>query len=153
MFLKLLTFLTVSSGGILSSWLAFTYLPFLGIIVKLGIVLAGIIGGFLSGRFLFGNCWPRWEQRFNNASIPELLTGASGVLFGLLVSGLLLFSLPVGKLPELPGTLLALWLITTTGMVVNLLGEKEELLLLRVAGGAVRAGFLEGAPRGEPPGL
>jgi uncharacterized protein YacL len=129
MFLKLLTFLTVSSGGILSFWLAFTYLPFLGIIVKLGIVLAGIIGGFLSGRFLFGNCWPRWEQRFHNASIPELLTGASGVLFGLLVSGLLLFSLPVGKLPELPGTLLALSVvITTTGMVVKIFWVKREEL-------------------------
>ncbi|HHU82908.1 MAG TPA: TRAM domain-containing protein [Firmicutes bacterium] len=127
MFFKLLTFFAVFFGGILSSWLVFTYLPFLGIIVKLGIVLAGIIGGYFSGRFILGNCWPRWEQQFHNASIPELLTGAAGILFGLLVSGLVLFSLPMGKLPELPGTLLTLMVVlTTTGMVVKIFWAKRE---------------------------
>ena len=45
MFFKLLTFFAVFFGGILSSWLVFTYLPFLGIIV-LGIfwpVSSGVI--------------------------------------------------------------------------------------------------------------
>ena len=127
MFLKLLTFLAVFFGGILGFLLAFAYLPFLGIIVKFGIVLAGIFGGFFFGRFVLGNCWLRWEQRFHNASIPELLTGASGLLFGLLVSGLILFSLPVGRLPELPGTLLALVVVLlTTGMMVKLSWAKRE---------------------------
>ncbi len=129
MFLRLLTFFASFSGGLLSFWLAFTYLPFLGTVVKLGIVLAGTIGGFFSGRIRLGSRWSRWEQRFHSASIPELLTGAIGLLFGLLVSGLILLSLPVGKLPELPGTLLAVAVvITTTGMVVKIAWAKREEL-------------------------
>lgn len=127
MFLKLLTFFAVFFGGIFSSWLAFTYLPFLSTVGKLGIVLAGTIGGFFFGRFVLGNCWSRWEQRVHNASLPELLTGAAGLLFGLLVSGLILFALPVGKLPELPGVLLALAVVVmTTGIMVKIAWVKRE---------------------------
>ena len=56
MFLRLLTFFASFSGGLLSFWLAFTYLPFLGTVVKLGIVLAGTIKGFFPA-YSLGSRW------------------------------------------------------------------------------------------------
>ena len=121
--------LTGFSGGVLSLYLVSLFLPGIHLLLRLGIVLLGATFSFFLGRLIFGIFWPRWEERFQKATIPELITGASGLLFGLLIAGLIIFSLPVARLPGPPGALIALLVVLlTTGTTTRIAwGKREEL--------------------------
>ncbi|HOQ24370.1 MAG TPA: PIN/TRAM domain-containing protein [Bacillota bacterium] len=98
--------------------------------------LAAAVGvGFLLGFFLAGlflQAVNRLEERLQKASLQEILSGAIGLCFGLVVAGLIILALPVTRLSGMIGNISAIViLLMSVGLSVAVaLRKREELLSL-----------------------
>lgn len=127
MFFRFMLTISGITGGILTYYLLPSLFIDLPWILHLGAALIGAVAGIFLGRFFYRNVWTRMEETFQKATVSELLAGSLGLLFGLIVAGLIIISLPITKLSGPAGNFLALLIILfSAGMATRITLKKRE---------------------------
>ena len=127
---KILTILFGLSGGFICYYFIFSFFPQLHWLLLMAATVLGFIIGYFLGDFLLNFLWRKFEDKFQKVTVPELIIGSLGMLFGLVLSGLIVLTMPVNNLPGPLGNLLALMIILTiTGMAMQITYKKKEEIL------------------------
>lgn len=127
MFLQVFLVLSGVCSGVLSHYLFFRFFPNLPWVYNLGGTLAGVATGVLICYFIYYAFWARLEEAVQKATVAELITGSCGLLFGLIIAGLIILTLPISELPGVVGVILALFiLLLCTGLATKVALRKRE---------------------------
>jgi len=127
LFLRIFLFLSGITGSILGHHLFSLFFPNLQGTYDLISVLVGVGMGVLISYIIYHFFWTHVEEAFQRATAAELIAGSSGLLFGLVIAGLITLSLPLTELPVLTGILSALFiLLFCTGLATTVTLKKKE---------------------------
>ncbi|NLW57038.1 MAG: TRAM domain-containing protein [Firmicutes bacterium] len=130
MLMKILTVLFGLSVGFTCYYLLFSFFPQLHLLIVSACALVGSGVGYLVGNWFLKFLWRKIEDSFQKITVPELIVVGLGMLFGLILSGLIVVTLPVNSLPGPLGNLFALMIILTISGVTTQVShrKKEEIL-------------------------
>lgn len=130
MFIKILTFLFGLSSGFTCYYFVFSFFPQIHWLLISACALVGSVVGYLVGNWFLKFLWTKIEDSFQKITVPELIVGGLGMLFGLILSGLIVLTMPVNSLPGLLGNLLALMtILIITGITTQIAHRKKEEIL------------------------
>lgn len=130
MFTKILTVLFGLSTGFAGYYFAFSFFPHLHWLVVSACGLLGLALGYLLAKFLIPVLWSKLEESLQRVTVPELIIEGLGVFFGLVLSGLIVATMPLHGLPAPLGNMVALLIILTiTGSISHLTYRKKDEIL------------------------
>ncbi|HBG17467.1 MAG TPA: PIN domain nuclease [Firmicutes bacterium] len=151
MFIKILTVLFGLSTGFACYYLLFSFFPQLHWLLISTLTLLGLVLGYLLGNALLNFLWTKIEESFQKITVPELIIGGLGMLFGLILSGLSVVAMPIHNSPGPLGNLLALMIILIiTGITTQVTHRKKEEILNYL--GTLPKNPEKGGVKGRSPG-
>lgn len=117
-------------GAYAGYYIGMKYIHESSAIFRMGFSAVGILLGLIIAAFFVRLLWPRWEQRLQKTTGQEILAGAMGLCFGLVVAGLIIMSIPGTRSMELEGNFLSMLilLVSSMGSMMVALGKKDELM-------------------------
>lgn len=152
MLMKILTILFGLSAGFTCYYLLFSFFPQVHILIVSACALVGSAVGYGIGNWFLRFLWKKIEDSFQKVSVPELIVVGLGMLSGLILSGLFVFTLPVSSLPGPLGNLFALMIILTICGITTQISHRKKEEILNYLGNTLPKNPEKSWPKGKSSG-